>query len=943
MKRRMVMIAVIVAVLLVVAAAMPLRHLSQQARTQRIESAVRLLDNDDPLRRIEAARLILDLDAGRDAVRIMLVEALIHTGQHEPARDALARLDQPGRDRYVTARILRTRSYLEEATDIIARTTPTRIKLIREYVEQLLNHADPLIKELATVPGHEPLVALFEARRFDIRADLLRVQLRALTARLAKAQAIDHVTVIEDIELEVARLRDQIRAINARLVPACHKAIELDSDTAEPLVMLFDMHLHDGAIAEARSAAEQLTAMQRLSGAAAGRVADTLLQLEPRYALETTAVDIDLARRLVGHPRLDRQGYLGLRLAKLALLVHDEHLGQAEQLANNILTSHPEHPRAGCLLARVLIRDDRAEEAVKLLHGFEKRMRRAEVELVLGSALLATGRYTVGLSMLRQCLDRQPGNLSAHLQIARSKIGQGRLLEAEPDIHSAIRINRKHSAVKMLRAMWLIERFDRDGLIAMLNERVGSGHAVSAADLSLAAAMAIDDVDDVTRRCHAPRGGDWGDDLWVIADYWCRAKPLARLAVTDAVVGVLAWQLNADPMAAAEPPEAFTGLTKPSDGDTADAAHQVARVLLESRFIHPSHAIAMSIVEQGLQRWPDDKALAQTAAQMRLWRNWPPHTKLSDNADALSRQGPTAQLLEIIDALQRRDDTAVDDALRRLLDEHHWSQAAVLMVIADAAAQRRRDRVESVLATVAQTHNGLALLAGARWDLADGRPRDAMAKLDAISDDDAVAAATLHRLTADIHARAGITLGRHEFAEAVFETFPTTEPSRDHQMHMAAVDLLIDIGKNDNAASSLMVLINNSQTPAYWLDLAMARAERILTDDQWSTLVGQMSPLLAQRPIVVVYRARALCRAGQVDQAEQMATRLARGWPDSPRVLMLTAELAAERGRTGQLLSICQRLIDLGGATEAAARRLLDRIDAGRTHIEDTREKTVRR
>ena len=143
MKKRMLIIGGVV--LFLIAVAVPLPWWRKRIFAERIETAEHLLTDPDPMRRIEAARLILDLDPARDDVRIGLAEAMLETAQHAPVREVLRPINDPISLHFLPAQILRGGACLSEAKAIVRRVTFSNLDLNSDQLDRLPWRADAIV------------------------------------------------------------------------------------------------------------------------------------------------------------------------------------------------------------------------------------------------------------------------------------------------------------------------------------------------------------------------------------------------------------------------------------------------------------------------------------------------------------------------------------------------------------------------------------------------------------------------------------------------------------------------------------------------------------------------------------------------------------------------------------------------------------------------------
>ena len=878
--------------------------LQRRARSQeqRLENLRARLADADPARRADAARGILEIDAARDEVRLLLARALIETGQPMAARRVLGWFQDERSPRHVEAQLVRAETYVVEAKQAAARTRPATVDMTRQVVEERLEKAALIRGQLAAGPEQRVQIAVLEARGFACLLVLDRQNLHGLALRLTKAQDYGFGMQTEAVGSDIAQLRKRIASTQTRLTEVCDRIIGLDPSNAAARALLFDQFLQMGAFDQARATAAQLADLPQVDAATVGPVAQALLNLETLYAQEPSPADQALARRLLEHPRLARARHIAVRVARLTLQLRDGHIEQAHEEAAEILADYPGHPRAECLFAEAQIGLGQAEQAVDRLERFRHRVDSWRVVYSLGRAMIAAGRTQAGQQTLRQSLDMRSGSMSALLALVESMVDAGHVIEAEPHILAAVELNPDHRRALAYRVRLAVDRLDRAGLVMMLQRSgpAASQAAVAAEDVLLAVAMSLDNAAEVgqvsqTRLAHDPR-----DVLMLIADAWLNADPLTRAAVADLVLHTVSQQLEPDPLAyRRSPPLTASMRTRPGamGSESLDGAWPVRQILAAAPFYAWPQAEALDLVQVALALWPQHPGLLDAAERLQLWLAWQVQTPQVPQWPTLHQDAPTARLIRLLQALRAGDDdSAVDRALQGLLERHRWSQLPALMVLASALEHDREDRIERVLELAGQSNPKLKLLVGARIDLAQGRPLEGLAKLDALQDGQANAA-QIHRMTADLRARANLAAGRDDEAIGVFEALVMSAVDRPYAMQLAMIDVMADANRTDAAAAALISMLEAATTPAFWLDRVLARAETLV--DPKRLVEGlERSMRSGARSLIELYQARTLIRLGDLTKAQKVAMRLGRRRPGAPRIIALADELAAELVRT---------------------------------------------
>ena len=86
---------------------------------------------------------------------------------------------------------------------------------------------------------------------------------------------------------------------------------------------------------------------------------------------------------------------------------------------------------------------------------------------------------------------------------------------------------------------------------------------------------------------------------------------------------------------------------------------------------------------------------------------------------------------------------------------------------------------------------------------------------------------------------------------AFFESIAISAGSRDHGMKLAVADVLVDVDRLRKAGGLIVSMISEENMPPYWLDRALARAERILEDRDLVGMIGTMTQGSEERASLV--------------------------------------------------------------------------------------------
>ena len=868
-----------------------------RVQERKLETLEPRLTDADPARRADSARGILQIDPNRNDVRFVLARALIETGQPKAARRALNWFHDRQSASFSEAQLLRAETYLVEAELAVARSRASTINATRRDVEDRLEKVALIRGQLEIDFEYQVQIAVLEARGLECVLMLERRNLRGLTRRVAKVREQAFSMENESVDSDMAQLRKRIESIQKQLAIVCHQVIGLDPANAQVRAFLFDLFLYEGDFDQARATATELTELSRADPGVVGLVAEVLLNIELLYGKETTPADLALARRLLQHPDIAASRHIAVRVARLALRLHDGHTEQAHDEGQAILADYPGHLRAECLLAEVQIRRGEVEHAVDRLERIRFRVDSWRVVYSLGRALIAAGRLYTGQQTLKQSLDMRPGNLLALLDLVQSMADPGHIIEAEPHIQAAAELNPEHRRVLAFQTRLAVERVDRDGLVAMLHRAWNSKQAVVLPeDVLLAVAMTLDNTVEVNQACQARRQRDGGDVLMLIADAWLKTRPLNRIAIAAVIRHTIGQHLEVDPMAHRKSPP-LTVVARMQPGmlglESLDGELPVRQMLAETPFYAWPQKESLDQVHLALTVWPQHHGLHDAARRLALWLMWQVRTPDVPEWSVVRQDTPTARLIRLIQALRTEDDDlAVDRALQGLLEHHRWSQLSVLMVLADALEHKRDARIERVLELVGRLNPDLERLLAARIDVAKGRPLEGLAKLDSFQDGHAIGT-QVYRMSSDLQARANLAAGRADEAIAVFETLVMSSVERRYAMQLAMVDVMIDANRADAANAALMNMLEVATVPPYWLDRVLARLEMFVQPKQLVRILDR-STRSSVRLLIELYLARTLIRQGDWTEARQVAAQLCQMRPKAPRIIALADRLTVE-------------------------------------------------
>lgn len=194
-----------------------------------------------------------------------------------------------------------------------------------------------------------------------------------------------------------------------------------------------------------------------------------------------------------------------------------QNLDEAEQLASQVLKSDRGNVVAAEILGRVLLAQNRLDEAITHLTKFARRTGEPSIETLLGSMLEAAGRREESLDHLRRAAARRPPFIPAFVELSFLLRKTGRFDEAATVTESGLAFAPQSVDLQLALGYVLAERNDRvraravfakvhaaepmhhDALLALAAAVIWDGDYARAADL-YRRALAIKPLDDTRIR-----------------------------------------------------------------------------------------------------------------------------------------------------------------------------------------------------------------------------------------------------------------------------------------------------------------------------------------------------------------------------------------------------------------------------------------------------------
>ncbi|WP_283807654.1 tetratricopeptide repeat protein [Bradyrhizobium sp. LTSPM299] len=125
-------------------------------------------------------------------------------------------------------------------------------------------------------------------------------------------------------------------------------------------------------------------------------------------------------------------------LERASLALRMGRFAEAEQLAGEVLRASRTDAAAAEILARALLVQNRAAEAIAPLEKVARRGGDAGIETLLGAALAGAGRHAEAVEQLRQTVARRPPFIPAFKELAGQLGAAGRVEEAIAVLESGL-------------------------------------------------------------------------------------------------------------------------------------------------------------------------------------------------------------------------------------------------------------------------------------------------------------------------------------------------------------------------------------------------------------------------------------------------------------------------------------------------------------------------
>lgn len=156
-------------------------------------------------------------------------------------------------------------------------------------------------------------------------------------------------------------------------------------------------------------------------------------------------------------------------LSRAALALQMQRFVEAEQLASELLKANRTNTAGISILARALLAQNRAEEAIAPLEKAARRSNDAEVETLLAAVLGNAGRRAEAIDQLRKTTSRHPTFLPAFQELAGQLVKAGEFGEAAAVLDGALALAPGNVNLQLDLARVCLARNDRSKARDILN------------------------------------------------------------------------------------------------------------------------------------------------------------------------------------------------------------------------------------------------------------------------------------------------------------------------------------------------------------------------------------------------------------------------------------------------------------------------------------------
>ncbi len=270
----------------------------------------------------------------------------------------------------------------------------------------------------------EELASVKNADNFQPRYSIIKGRALVSLGRFKEAiKAVDSIANKESSRNALLILAVCYRELGnqARLETTISKWRQLDPKDPSPYIFMAQYYLKQG---DRRKAAQELAAMVKADPT------NNKLKLFRAQALERLGL-IEEAK--AAYEQLPKEP--SMLKAQAAFWVRHKHFGKAKSLLNKILQADPKDVRAVILLAQVLASEGHTEEALNRIENTPRKgisKENAErLDLAQARLYMGLGEIKRAAQICTEVLQRDQGNMDAHLLLGRIFLAQGELDKAE--------------------------------------------------------------------------------------------------------------------------------------------------------------------------------------------------------------------------------------------------------------------------------------------------------------------------------------------------------------------------------------------------------------------------------------------------------------------------------------------------------------------------------
>lgn len=959
---------------------------------QTLGQALSMLQTPDTQLRLQAAKVVLSHDPGHIEARLVHARESFRIGRYRDSRnDVQAIPNTATEDQTYEMAMIGAHSVIYIARNTILQAPDRGMDTIGGQITELLAQVASYRRIIATDHRDPQAPLIVRALEADVRAMYLRMLLKDIRTQIAQTRSANSTEVAHAIGVQTSDDQLELNLLEQEIGDLCREAIRSNPEAQQPRVLLFKQFLRQGELQQARLTVEAITLHKDLSSAFAVEIANELLNLETRYYLQTTSQDIDLAQRILALVPLAQR-----ETNDYPLVTAELHLAKGEyELANKLLQttlserSNINHVHAVCLRARALIGLGRASQAEQVLARFNDRNSNWESKFVQGLAMQADHRS--GLDLFRQAQEKEPASLTVRLAICDAIISNGGYKVAELDINQLADFAPMHTKVMQIRLDYAANLGHREIIQDYISKVYEGGLLkLTADDAVLVGHMMLDDVQASEALAKRMLASAPMNPLAMLGSRMTVYPATARAEAARYAVQALYPLINNDPMRWPLPPkfEAWERMQKAQAlAVFGQKEKQSSSLLLRGSLYLPwPYETTLDVLTAANERWPQDARLSQLAARVSLWlgrtqtsRKWLLNTDtqitgpLNQAIDAFlahdetafnqllsqlrqvesagnattdgkslsltDASDPTWQLLELLRSLRSDDMIAAALQVESILKTHPRAEPAMLWLVRQLYDSGRLVELETLLTRFESMTPYLSQIARSRVLVASGQLAQStqgtsLAGVEALSD------TTIRWQQTEVEAIAMVTKQQSVVALGMLETLGLSIHSLVDAIAVGQIELMLDAGRDRAAGSIIMQQLSLQTLAPVWTDAYLARAMYFMEPQR---VLRSLDRLLIEQPkngVLLYYQAKLLLKIGDNKQAQAVVAKLALEYPQSPRSLMLQAQLAMDQARLVDAKAIFAQMSTLGGESERVARMYMVQLADAEQPRSSTQEVT---